>query len=199
VKISDLNPNMLTDEQISRLLFEKISDDLEIGDCIVVLGSSKALQYRLPIAIKLYKAGRANKILFSGGVTWPGSNFTEAHLLKNKAVEKGIPEEDILFEDISLSTKENVLASSLILDRYFELHNIKRLLIVTSTYHMRRSYLTFKTYLPDWIELTLCPGDDLHTRKDNWFLSELGRKRATTEAKKIIEYISIGGLLDDEL
>lgn len=199
MKISNLNPNMLTDVQISQLLFEKISDDQQIGDCIVVLGSSKALQYRLPIAIKLYKTGRANKILFSGGVTWPGSNFSEAHSLKNKAVDEGIPEEDILFEDISLSTKENVLASSLVLDRYFELHNIKRLLIVTSTYHMKRSYLTFKTYLPDWIELTLCPRDDLNTRKDNWFLSELGRERATTEAKKIIEYIAIGGLVDDEL
>lgn len=199
MKISELNPKTLTDEQISNLLYENISDDQVNGDCIVVLGSSKAIQYRLPIGMQLYNAGRAEKILFSGGVTWPGTDLPESHLLKKKAVEQGMPEEDILIEDISLSTKENILASSLVLDRYFELHNIKRLLIVTTTYHMRRSLLTFKTYMPDWIQFSQCPGDDLHTRKDNWFLTELGRKRAETEARKIIEYIRIGGLMDGEL
>ena len=199
MKISELNPNTLSDEQITKLLFGEFRDDQQLGDCIVVLGSSKAIVYRLPVALQLYKAGRADKILFSGGVTWPGNNMTEAALLKNKAIESGIPEDKILVEDASKNTKENVLASLLVLDRWCPLHKIKRLLIVTSSYHIRRTYLTFKTYMPDWIELTLCPADDQNTCKDNWFLSQYGRERAVTEAKKIIEYISWRALIDDVL
>lgn len=198
MKISELNPNTLSDEQITKLLFGEFQDDHMSGDCIVVLGSSKATQYRLPVALQLYKSGRADQILFSGGVTWQGNNLTEAALLKNKAIAAGIPEGKILVEDVSKNTKENVLASLLVLDRWCPLHKIRRLLIVTSSYHIRRTYLTFKTYMPDWIEFTLCPADDQNTCKDNWFLSQYGRERAVTEAKKIIEYISWGALLDDE-
>ncbi|MEH7443960.1 YdcF family protein [Bacillus sp. JJ1122] len=198
MKISALNPNTLSDEQITKLLFGEFQDDQKPGDCIIVLGSSKAIVYRLPVALQLYKAGRADKILFSGGVTWPGNNLTEAALLKNKAIAAGIPEDKILVEDVSKNTKENVLASLLVLDRWLPLHKIRRLLIVTSSYHIRRTYLTFKTYMPDWIEFTLCPADDQNTCKDNWFLSPYGRQRAVNEAKKIIEYIGWGAIVDDE-
>ncbi|MGM0866619.1 MAG: ElyC/SanA/YdcF family protein [Bacillota bacterium] len=48
----------------------------------------------------------------------------------------GVPERDILTEEISLHTLENVLASLLVLDREFHLHNIQRLLVVTTSYHI---------------------------------------------------------------
>jgi uncharacterized SAM-binding protein YcdF (DUF218 family) len=198
MKISELNPNKLTDEQMTNLLFNDIYDDGEKGDCIFVLGSSKAAQYRLPKALQLYREGRASKILFSGGVIWDDKALTEASLLKNKAIELGIPEKDILVEKVSRHTKENVLASLLVLDRFFHLHTIKRLLIVTTTYHMRRTYLTLKTYTPSWIEYSLCPAEDQTTKKDNWFLYENGRRRVENESKKIITYVRQGILIDED-
>lgn len=63
MKISELNPNILSDEQIEKLLFGEFQDDQQLGDCIVVLGSSKAIVYRLPVAIQLSKAGRADIFL----------------------------------------------------------------------------------------------------------------------------------------
>lgn len=200
MKISELDPNNLTDEQMTALLYKDIKDDLKHGDCIFVFGSSKALEYRLPKAIQLYKENRAPKILFSGGPTY-GSNHTESEaiLLRNKAMELGVPEDDILIETISKHTKENVLASLLILDRAFDLHNIKRLLIVTTTYHMRRTLLNLKTYMPSWIEYTLCPADDTNTKMDNWHLNEKGRKRVENESKKLITYIRQGALVDEQL
>ena len=197
MKISELNPEKLTDKIMTNLLYGDITDDLKKGDCIFVFGSSKAVLYRLPKAIQLYNEGRANKILFSGGVAWNGNSLPEAILLKNKAIELGIPEKDILVETDSTHTKENILASLLILDRFFELHKIKRILIVTASYHMRRTFLTLKTYMPSWIEYSLCPAEDQNTRKENWFLNVHGRQRVTEESKKIINYIKQGSILDD--
>ncbi|MCJ8005924.1 YdcF family protein [Lederbergia wuyishanensis] len=199
MKISELQFEDLTDELMTKLLYSDINDDHEKGDCIMVFGSSKAVQYRLPRAIQLYQEGRANKLLFSGGVAWNGNDLPEAIVLKNKAMELGIPEEDILIETISTNTKENILASLLVLDRYCDLHKIKRILIVTASYHMKRTYLTLKTYMPSWIEFSLCPAEDQSTKQDNWFLNVHGRKRVTEESRKIISYIREGAIVDATL
>ncbi|PWW31872.1 DUF218 domain-containing protein [Cytobacillus oceanisediminis] len=199
IRISEFDPKNLTDKDIIRLLYHGIQDDLLKGECIFVPGSSKASEYRLPEAIRLYKEGRANKLLLSGGVKWPGNDLPEAELLKNKAIRLGIPQEDILIEDISLHTKENVLASMLVLDRAFGLQHISRLVIVTAPFHMRRMHLTMLTYMPKWIQYSLVCANDHSTRPDNWFLNPYGRKRAEDEAKKIIYYVQQGILKDMEV
>ncbi|MBW3112300.1 YdcF family protein [Bacillus sp. MCCB 382] len=197
--ISTMSMERLTHEQMGHLLFSNIEDDHKSGDCIFVVGSSKALQYRLPKAVELYKQGRAGKILFSGGVKWNGSEFTEAEELKAEAVSLGVPEQDILTESLSVHTLENVLASLLVLDREFHLHNIQRLLVVTTSYHMRRLHLTLQTYMPEWISFTLCPAEDDNTNVDNWFQSEIGIKRVRNESAKLIRYVSQGALRDEDI
>lgn len=199
INISQLEPNKLTDLQMTELIYKNLEDDNEIGDCILVPGSNKAVQYRLPKAIQLYKQGRANKILFSGGVIWEDNKLSEAQLLKEKAIEQGIPEEDIIVEDISLHTKENVLASLLVLDRAFYLHNIKRIIVVTTNFHMRRFHLTLKTFMPEWIEYSLCTVNDQTTREDNWFNYPYGRKRVEMESGKLINYVKQGVIIDDKV
>ncbi|MEN2766009.1 YdcF family protein [Ornithinibacillus xuwenensis] len=194
--ISSLEPENLSDDQMRTLLFRGISDDHHSGDCIFVPGSSKAVQYRLPKAVQLYQEGRASKILFSGGVIWEGESDPEAILLKQEAIRLGVKEQDILIEDNSLHTKENVLASLLVLDRAFNLHEIERLILVSTHYHMRRLHLTFKTYMPNWIDYTLCPANDRNTREDNWNLSEIGLGRVKTESEKLIRYVKQGVLED---
>jgi vancomycin permeability regulator SanA len=197
--ISTLEIERLTPDQMGNLLFSDMKDNHERGDCIFVVGSSKAVEYRLPKAVELYKQGRAGKILFSGGAKWLGSEYTEAQELKRGAIALGVPEKDILTEDLSLHTLENVLASLLVLDRHFQLHNIQRLLVVTTSYHMRRLHLTLKTYMPEWISFTLCPADDHNTRVDNWFESEIGVNRVKGESAKLIRYVKQGALKDENI
>ncbi|MGE7837704.1 YdcF family protein [Viridibacillus arvi] len=197
IHISQLQPDKLSDSQLTDFLFKNLEDDNEMGDVIFVPGSSKAVAYRLPEAIQLYNEGRAKKILFSGGVIWGNTNLNEAQLLKQRAIELGIPEEDILTEDLSLHTKENVLASLLILDRAFELHNIKRILVVTTRYHMRRTLLNLNTFMPEWIQYSICSVDDNTTKANNWFENPYGRKRVEMEANKIIKYVKQGSIMDE--
>jgi uncharacterized SAM-binding protein YcdF (DUF218 family) len=199
MKISQLIPEKLTDTQMTDLLYKNIQDDYQKGDCIFVPGSSKAVENRLPKAIQLYKEGRAKKILFSGGVIWEGTKLPEAKLLQLKAIELGIPSEDILIEDVSLNTKENVLASLLVLDRGIGLHNVNRLLVVSANYHMRRLHLNLKTFMPQWVQYSLCPVNHQTTRQDNWFQSSYGRKRVEMESSKIINYVKKGYILDDDV
>jgi len=197
--ISKLDSAKLTDKQMTNLLFTGIEDNHKTGDCIFVVGSNMAVQSRLPKAVELYKQGRAGKILFSGGVKWNGNGLPEAILLKNEAISLGVPEKDILIEDKSLNTLENVIASLLVLDREFHLYNIKRLLVVTAPYHMRRLHLNLKTYMPHWIQFTLCPANDRMTGKNNWFHNENSRKRVEIESAKVIHYVQQGALIDEEI
>ena len=194
--ISDLDPNNLSRKQINQLLFDNITDDGKNGDCIMVFGSLTAVNYRVPRSVELYKAKRANTILLSGGTIVPDKMVSEAVMMRECALELGVCKENILMEEISLNTIENVLASMMILNREFKLSNIRRLLIVTTYYHLRRCSLALRTYLPMWIEYSLCPAIDPVTRPDQWYQNELGIQKVTHEAQAVIRYVKEGSLED---
>ncbi|WP_051217106.1 YdcF family protein [Butyrivibrio fibrisolvens] len=136
--ISELTFDNLTDEIIDRVLFEGIEDTGENADCIIVLGSIKASLYRVPIAVKAYNDMRASKILLSGGIV-NGVDKGHADDMRDKAIALGVKAEDIIIENKSQNTVENMLCSMLELQRAFWLNRIEKVLLVTTTYHMRRS------------------------------------------------------------
>lgn len=93
-------------------------------------------------AIELYKRGEIKKIFLVGGagnLIFP--EMKEAKLLKKFLLNIGIPENDILIESESNNTYQNVAYAKQILDSL--LPDVKFLLI-TSSYHMRRSLACFK-------------------------------------------------------
>jgi len=89
---------------------------------------------RLSQAIELYKKGKFEKMLLSGGDT--EMEVTRIFLLK-----EGIPCEDLLFEDQSSNTYENALFSKQLLDK--KNYPSKRILLITSAYQMRRAKKCF--------------------------------------------------------
>ncbi len=127
---------------------------------------------------------------------WEGQNDVEAEMMREEAIKQGIPKEDILIEPLSKYTKENVLFSSEVLESGIGLANVKRILIVTTAYHMRRCHLTMFTFLPDSISYTFCPVNDEDTRRETWFMNEIGAARVREECKKIITYIRNNELMD---
>ncbi len=202
LKVSELNYEDLNKEYIDKILYDGIIDDGKIGNCILVFGSRSAPKYRIPKAVELYKIGRAKKIILSGGklIECNGEIKTEANIMKEKAVELGVNKDDIVEEVFSIkNTKENVLGSLLILDREFGLNNIKRILVVSTSYHMRRCIKMLETYMPDWIQFSMCGANDSNTKRDNWYLNDEGYKRAKLEAYKIICYIREGSIKDFEI
>ena len=110
-----------------------------------------------------------------------------------------IPEEGIIKEENSQNTIENILCALLELQRAFYLNGVHKVLLVTTTYHMRRSLHIARYLFPPHIQLIPCPADDTNTRRNNWMDNEEGTKRARMEAMKIVTCVKIGVIPDFEI
>ena len=199
--VSRISEENLTDEVIDKLLFEGLEDTGEKVDCIIVLGSLKAAKYRVPIAVNAYNAGRANRIMFCGGVLRDFSNgeYLEAEHMYKKALELGVNEEDIILEKSSQNTVENVLLALVELQRKFWLNNVRKVLLVTTTYHMRRSLSIARYLFPTHVDIIPCPADDENTKRCNWMNTQQGVERAKTEALNIVRCVKNGVIPDFEI
>ncbi|GIP33936.1 YdcF family protein [Paenibacillus sp. J2TS4] len=195
--ISKLDPDRLTRQQMTQLLFDGIRDDGKKGDCIFLFGSRSSK--RVMKAADLYKAGRAPYILLSGGTRWGEIIPPEAERMRDQIVRLGVPESALLLEAESNHTGENVIASMLVLSRSIGLHKIRRLLVVTSPYHMRRCHLTLLTYMPRWIAYTLCPDERHDGQANNWWMLPKEKERVAQEARSLIRYVKEGMVIDTDL
>ena len=124
--------NILTPEQAAGLT--------EV-DCILVLGCgirddgtpSAMLRDRLIQGIALYKAGAAPKLLMSGdhGQT----DYDEVNVMKQYAIDAGVPSEDIFMDHAGFSTYESIYRAK-------EIFGVDNILIVTQEYHLYRAIYT---------------------------------------------------------
>lgn len=120
------------------------------ADAIVVfaggVGESGKLgtgfQERVSQAVKLYKAGYAPRVIFSSGYIF---TLHEAEVMKGVAVDSGVPPDAILLEEHAANTFENVAFTNRILAD----HGWRRVLLVSSPYHMRRAMMTWRHAAPD--------------------------------------------------
>ena len=111
------------------------------ADAAVVLGAavwtrevSPVFRERINHAINLYRKGQVQKLIFTGGQGNPGEP-TESSAARQYALESGLPASDILIEEKSHNTYENILYAKQLADT----HGIKRVLVVSDPLHMKRS------------------------------------------------------------
>ncbi len=122
-------------------------------DYIIVLGSglingdkvSKLLGSRIDKAIDFYNRQKINyktpKIIFSGGQGLD-ETISEGEAMKNYALERKIPLEDIIVEDKSTTTYENFLFSKKIIEEKSE--KKPEVTFSTSDYHVFRAAIYAK-------------------------------------------------------
>ena len=185
--LSKIDNENLTDEQINKILFDLPLDDGLPGDCILVFGSSFYIDERVNTAVKLYKAKRAPYILFSGG-SGRGGIVAEAKAMRDKAISLGVPKSALLLATQSPHSAENIIASMLVLERKFRLKNIKRILVVSSAFHIRRISLTIGRYMPKWIKFSYCYDNNSKVSLKNWQKTKKYHKIVEDEARAIINY-----------
>jgi len=116
------------------------------SDCIIVLGCqvkgtnpSPFLQERLKEGIRLYKEGYGKHIIVSGG-KGPGEDVTEAEAMKRYLIDKGIDESNIIIEDKSKNTMENLTFS----EKVMKEKGFKNSVVVSNKYHLKRVSLMCK-------------------------------------------------------
>lgn len=112
------------------------------SDCIIVLGAkvwpdgrmSHTLLFRCEKALEAWREGVAPRIIVCGGQT-EGEPETEAAAMARWLEEKGVPSEDILREDKSADTRENLKNA-----RAFMAGNgLNTAAMCTSDYHLTRA------------------------------------------------------------
>lgn len=116
---------------------------IEDADCILVLGAgiwgdkpSPMLKERLEAAVKLYEDGVSKKIIMSGD--HGREEYDEVNLMKQYAIDKGVPSEDIFMDHAGFSTYESVYRAK-------EVFQAKKIVIVSQKYHLFRAlYLANK-------------------------------------------------------
>lgn len=115
-------------------------------DYLVILGAgvngtvpSSALYNRLDKGLEYLKSHPGTKVILSGG-KGHGENITEAEAMRRYLIEKGISGKDMIIEDRSTDTLENIKFSKIIIESFDKRSDIK-LAIVTSGFHVFRSLL----------------------------------------------------------
>lgn len=102
--------------------------------------------------VELYKAGKASKLIFTGGkLPWDTTSLTEGEILKQYAMAQGISDSDILLSSDVQNTADEARAISDLIGKD------KTIVLVTSAFHMQRSKRLFEKqgfyiipYKVDW-------------------------------------------------
>jgi uncharacterized SAM-binding protein YcdF (DUF218 family) len=127
--------------------FHHMDHQLAKSDCILALGSHDLrVAHR---AADLYLEGWAPLVIMSGGLGNFTKNIwkdTEAEQFAAVAVQKGVPSADILIENASTNTGENILFTQRLLEE--KGLNPQSFIVVQKPYMERRSYATFKKHWP---------------------------------------------------
>jgi uncharacterized SAM-binding protein YcdF (DUF218 family) len=129
-------------------------EDLPTGDAIVLLGGflgqplpprvapdisdagDRALE-----ALRLYRAGKAPRIVISGGnLPWDPTVEPEAVYVADLLVELGVPRTDLVLDGDSRNTRENAVNTA----RIFATNGWSTGLLVTSGMHMPRALAVFR-------------------------------------------------------
>ena len=132
--------------------YRKPISTIDSADAIVVLsgilginevGDSTYIEWGDPDrffgGIALFKAGKAQKLVFTGGkMPWDMAKKTEGVVLKEYAISNGIPSQKILVtKDVENTADEAVAVKELISPS-------KKIILVTSAYHMYRAKKLFE-------------------------------------------------------
>ena len=113
-------------------------------DYVVVLGAglmgkrvTPLLAARINRGIEVYRRNPGSKIIMSGG-QGPDEEIPEAVAMAKYAEEEGIPKQDIIVEDKSKTTRENLIFSHRLIK------SDSRFAIVTNSYHVYRALVLAK-------------------------------------------------------
>ncbi len=133
-----------------QILWDYLSLHQEVKKADVIVGFGCYDDHVARRAAQLYLKGYAPKILFTGGL---GRNTTglftqpEAVRFGEVALAMGVPEEDILLEDKSTNTKENIEFTREVLEENRISH--RRILGVHKPYMERRIHAAMGVYWPE--------------------------------------------------
>lgn len=120
-----------------RIITAEEAEELSGIDCAVVLGAgvrngkpTPMLRDRILTGISLYESGAVPKVIMSGD--HGSDDYDEVNVMKNFAMDKGIPDEDIFMDHAGFSTYETLYRAKGVFEA-------DKVIIVTQKYHLYRA------------------------------------------------------------
>jgi uncharacterized SAM-binding protein YcdF (DUF218 family) len=137
---------------------DKADAALVLGAAVIGARPTPVLEERLRHAETLFKSGQVARIVVTGGLS-PEDDLTEAQASKNWLVAAGVPGEDVLLEDKSRTTIENLAFARPVL----EANGIGSVLVVSDPLHMRRAMM-----IADRVGISAEPSPTPTSRYQSW-------------------------------
>jgi uncharacterized SAM-binding protein YcdF (DUF218 family) len=117
-------------------------DQARPSDAIIVLGAaaydarpSPVFEERIRHGLALYRQGLAPRLIFTGGFGGASARFAESEVARRYALRHDIPDEAILIETHSRSTRQNLIYARDLMRE----HGIRRVILVSDPLHMARA------------------------------------------------------------
>lgn len=156
------------------------------ADAIVAVSGGDTAA-RTAEAIRLYKAGWATRLIFSGAAA-DKTGPSNAAVMKEQAVRDGVPSEVITVDEFSTTTTENAINTAKIIKQM----SLRRVILVTSVYHQRRVSIEFAKELGPSVEIVNHPVANDSQWSSWWWATPYGWWLGLGEVIKIIFAKAIG-------
>jgi DUF218 domain len=159
-----------------------VDDAPQHSDAIIMLGDDNFKGDRAAHAAELFKAGWAPKVVASGRALRPYAGIAE--LEAHDLAADGVPESDIIrFSHSASDTHEECVFIGQLVAK----NNWKRVIIVTSTYHTRRSRYICERTLPPGTILRMSAAKDSEFDPDDWWRTRNGLRIVFHESVGMID------------
>jgi uncharacterized SAM-binding protein YcdF (DUF218 family) len=143
----------------------------EHADVIVVLGDDNYTGDRAAHAADLYRAGLAPQVVASGRLLRPYAGIAE--MIERDLESRGVPAASIVkFPHRGANTREEAEELSKLAAR----RGWKRVLVVTSNYHARRTRFIFGRVFPPSATVRVSAAHDSEFDPSQWWETRLGEK-----------------------
>lgn len=156
------------------------------ADAIVAISGGDTAA-RTKEAIKLYQAGWAPQLIFSGAAQ-DKSGISNAAAMQLQAENAGVNIGNTTIEEDSVDTADNARKIKQIVNS----KNIHRIILVTSPYHQRRASIEFGRALGPAVQVINHPTPDDSAWPANWWLTPGGWWLAISETAKTL-FVMAGG------
>ncbi len=148
-----------------------VDEALSPSDAIIVLGDDNVNGDRARHAAKLYLEKWAPRVVASGHYIRPYLNIAE--LIRRDLVTHGVDNAHIL---VAASTVGNTREEAYEMRRIIREQRWRRVIVVTSTFHTRRSRYIFSRVLDRDTQLIMSAADDTAFPLDHWWDVRSGLK-----------------------
>ncbi len=148
-----------------------VDDAPESSDVIIVLSGDNYDAVRAARAAALFRAAMASHVVATGRSL--RSYATTTDLMKRDLVDHGVPVTAIIpLTPRADDTREEAVAVS----EFVASHGWKRILLVTSNYHTRRSQYIYERTLPPGTQLRVISAPDVEYDPQSWWRTREGLK-----------------------